>query len=61
MNSIIASQFGFILAAQARVLGMQAANQQREVAGESPAYVEHDFNAEAAHIENCATEIARNP
>jgi hypothetical protein len=47
---------GFILACNARVEGMRAANQQREHLGESMAYTEHDFSVEGFEMEN----IARN-
>lgn len=58
MNNTALSQLGFILAAQARVLGMQAENSYRLACGESIAYGEAEFSVEAAHIEACAQEIA---
>jgi hypothetical protein len=42
---------GFILAEYIRSLGMQAENMQREVLGESMAYVDSDFEGAASRIE----------
>ncbi len=58
MNATCVQQLGNILAAQARVLGMQAENQQRAVQGESMAYTYHDFSAEADQMEAAAREVA---
>jgi hypothetical protein len=43
-----------IAAIQTRVAGMQAANQQRAVLGESMAYTAEDFNYEAAELARIA-------
>lgn len=40
-----------IYAANARVVGMQAANQQRAAQNDSPMYSEDHFAAEAQHLE----------
>lgn len=45
-----------ILACQARVLGMQAENAWRESCGNSIAYTEEQFFAEAEMLENLARE-----
>ena len=45
-----------ILAANARVVGMQAANQQRSACGESVAYTEDHFQGEASHLENLSVQ-----
>lgn len=47
-----------IFAAQARVLGMQAENDQRKACGDSPAYREDDFSNEASGLQHLA-EAAR--
>lgn len=56
MDTHIVRQFGFLLAEQARIEGMKAANQARAVAGDPPQYSEHDFYQVGFAI----TEIARN-
>ena len=48
--------FSLMLAAQARVLGMQAENAQREACGEAPAYVEKDFAVEAYDLQLLAIQ-----
>ncbi|UYA99067.1 hypothetical protein P9A54_gp82 [Xanthomonas phage vB_Xar_IVIA-DoCa10] len=58
MNATCVQQLGNILAANARVLGMQAENQQRAVQGESMAYTAQDFNVEADQMEAAAREVA---
>lgn len=48
-----------IFAAQARVAAMQAENAHRAACGNSPAYGEEAFSAEAAHLDMLSVE-ARN-
>lgn len=50
-----------IQAAVARVKGMEAANQQRVVNGETVEYVEDDFKQEAAHLDNLAVQALNLP
>jgi hypothetical protein len=57
MNEQTVRALGFILACNARVEGMRAANQQRAAVGESMAYDSHDFDAEAAQMERIAHEL----
>lgn len=57
MNEVIVRALGFILACNARVEGMRAANQQRQILGESTAYDEGNFMAEAAMMENIAHDL----
>lgn len=45
-----------IYAANARVAGMQAANQQRAAQGESVAYTEDHFTGEAQHLETLSVQ-----
>lgn len=45
-----------IFAAQARVIGMQAQNQQRAACGEAPAYSEGHFQEEAQHLEHLSVQ-----
>jgi hypothetical protein len=45
-----------IYAANARVVGMHAANQQRNAQGESPAYSEGHFQEEAQHLEHLSVQ-----
>jgi len=54
MDEATVRALGFILACNARVAGMQAANQQRVILGESIMYDEEHFNNEAAQMENIA-------
>jgi len=49
--------FGHMLAAQARVLGMVAENEQRKACGESPAYVESDFAVEAFQLDQLSVQV----
>ena len=49
--------FGLMLAAQARVAGMQAENAQREACGEASAYVEKDFAIEAFELEQLSIQV----
>lgn len=45
-----------IYAANARVVGMQAANQQRAVQGDSVMYTEDHFGSEAQHLETLSAK-----
>lgn len=60
MNAFGHGQFAFVLAAQARVAGMTAENQQREALGQSMAYTSHDFYLEARTMEDLGREIMEN-
>lgn len=51
MNGAQINALAAIMAANARVEGMRAANQQREALGESIAYASRDFEAEALAME----------
>lgn len=57
MDAHLVRSFGFMLAEQARIFGMQALNDARKAVGESPAYTETDFLASANIIEQIAREI----
>lgn len=57
MDEHTVRQLGFMLAEQARVLGMVAENERRRMLGESPAYGEDAFNAAAFTIEQCARSV----
>ena len=57
MNALQASIFAFILAENARVLGMEAENKQREHLQLSMAYTEDDFALAAGRIESLAIEL----
>lgn len=57
MNEQTVRALGFILACNARVEGMRAANQQRAATGDSMAYSSGDFDAEAAQMERIAHEL----
>lgn len=50
----IYTRHGMILAANARVEGMKAANMQREVLGQSMAYTQDEFEKEADKIHEAA-------
>lgn len=52
MNNQQLQILALIMASNARVLGMQAANQQRASVDESPAYVEGHFQEEAQYLEH---------
>ncbi|ATS92266.1 hypothetical protein [Stenotrophomonas phage DLP4] len=58
MNATCVQQLGNILAANARVLGMQAENQHRLSLGQSIAYDDAAFNVEADQMEAAAREVA---
>lgn len=45
-----------IYASNARVVGMQAANQQRAAQGDSPEYAEGHFQEEAQHLETLSVQ-----
>lgn len=45
-----------IMAANARVIGMQAANDQRKAQGDSMMYSEDHFLAEADHLEHLSVQ-----
>lgn len=45
-----------IMASNARVIGMQAANQQRAVQGDSVMYSEDHFLSEAQHLEELSVQ-----
>jgi hypothetical protein len=45
-----------IMAANARVIGMQAANDQRKAQGDSMMYGEDHFLAEAVHLETLSVQ-----
>lgn len=48
---------GYLLAEQARTFGMVAQNQARIANGESPAYGEDAFFAQAQHIDSIARQL----
>ena len=54
MESMHISWLAQIAASQARIAGMQAANQLREVSGASPAYGEAAFEVEAINLDHIA-------
>lgn len=56
MNNLQLALLARIQAAVARVKGMEAANQQRVVSGETVEYVEDDFREEANRLELLATQ-----
>ena len=60
MNALGHSKFAMVLAAHARVQGMVAENQHRLDCGNSIAYGEEAFSAEASTMEELAREIAEN-
>lgn len=57
MNEQTVRALGFILACNARVEGMRAANRQREALGESMMYAEEEFFAEANAMDNIASGL----
>jgi hypothetical protein len=61
MNNQQLANLAYIQAAVARVKGMEAANQQRIVCGESVAYTEGHFQREAAHLEYLALQVLNLP
>ena len=54
MSPVLVSILAQVAAAQARVAGMQAANQHWVALGQSPAYDEQHFKAEADALEHLA-------
>ena len=46
-----------ISASQARIAGMQAENQLRQMKGEGPAYGEDAFNKEATKLQTLARQV----
>lgn len=61
MNNLQLAALANIQAAVARVKGMEAANQQRVVAGENVAYTEDHFQGEAKHLEYIAQHVLNIP
>jgi hypothetical protein len=59
MNPMLVAILAQITASQARVLGMAASNAHWAAIGQSPAYDEQAFRAEADHLEALAND-ARN-
>lgn len=57
MNAYGYGKFALVLAAHARVQGMVAENQRRQMLMESTAYGEDVFNAEAGQMEALAIAI----
>lgn len=60
MNAHGHMKFGMILAAHARVQGMAAENQHRLSCGNSIAYGEEAFSAEASQMEELARDIGEH-
>jgi hypothetical protein len=56
MNAQLLYVYGELLAANARVEGMVASNQQRVAEGGSPAYGESYFFAESQHMQDLANQ-----
>lgn len=56
MNNKQLQILALIYASNARVIGMQAANQQRAAQGDSVAYTEDHFQGEAQHLETLSVE-----
>lgn len=56
MNNTQLQQLALIMAANSRVIGMQAANQQREAQGYSVAYTEDHFYTEASYLEELSIQ-----
>ena len=56
MDDSTVRKLGHLLAAQARVLGMQAENEARKAKGDSPAYDETSFFQEALFMETVLRE-----
>lgn len=61
MNVHELASLAVIAAAQARVAGMQAENQKRAALGQSPAYDEGWFFAEAHQLDNLSIELRNQP
>lgn len=56
MNNQQLQILALIFASNARVVGMQAENQQRQAQDESPAYSEGHFQEEAQHLETLSVQ-----
>jgi hypothetical protein len=56
MNNQQLQILALIMASNARVLGMQAANQQRAAVGDSPMWSEDHFQEEAQHLEHLSVQ-----
>lgn len=56
MNNTQLQLLALIMAANSRVIGMQAANQQREAQGDSVAYTEDHFYGEAVYLEELSIQ-----
>ena len=61
MNSLQLENLAQIQASVARVKGMEAANQQRIVDGQSIAYTEDHFRNEAEHLEYLGAQACKIP
>ena len=57
MTTYTVRALGLILACNARVHGMVAANKSREVSGDSMMYSEDQFQAEASEMEQIAMDV----
>lgn len=57
MNNHVAGLLVSAFACNARIAGMQAANQERESRGEAPAYGEDAFGYEANELQNLSQAI----
>ena len=57
MDNWTVGQLAFVLAENARVLGMQAENEQRKHLGASMVYTEESFSAAAATLDSLAIRI----
>jgi len=57
MDENTVRMLGYMLAENARVLGMVAENDNRKAVGEAPAYGEDAFNSAAFAIEECARRV----
>lgn len=57
MEPHVVRVLGYLLAEQARTFGMVAENQVRVARGDSPAYDEAAFLAQALHIETLVREM----
>lgn len=57
MDAYLVSALAMIYAEQARILGMQAANDQCKATGGTPTYDEQHFCGAAMHLESLAMEV----
>lgn len=60
MTNYLIAQLAYIAAANARVEGMKAENMQRQRRGESLAYTENQFAAEAEALDALAMRVLNN-